>query len=245
MNCESVAEWLTMAKRSPNQTAAALRKACSEAKAINAAEGMACGYEAAKAPTYGAAAVSSLDELKCRYCEYSSDSRTAMQCHESRLHGHVNDVTRCIDTARCSVCALTFESIDGNMSHVYKSDVCRLNHLLRGPFLEGEALRDVLAEASEFRRSNSDGGRNPRQISKICVRAFGPHQIIMNQDGNCVVPSKKGNPLGGSNRLHLPGHLTEFVEKFDFPCQGARYTVCTAACLLCRGGVPPICTPAS
>lgn len=146
-----------------------------------------------------------------------------MQCHESRLHGHVNVITKCIDSQRCSVCALTFENIDGCMSHVYKSEVCRLNHLLRGPFREGEQLRAVPAEPSDFRKKNSGAGRNPRQISKICVRAFGPHQPIMNQDGEYVIPSKKGNPLGGSSRLHLPGHLLEFVEQLDIPCEAARY----------------------
>ena len=135
MNSDNVAEWLQMAKRAPNQTTKALRKVCAEEKAIAAAEGLACGFEAGPAPCAAHELRSApVEKLQCRYCEYMAKPRTSLQCHESRLHGHANDLTRCIDTATCSVCALTFSSIDGNMTHVYHSEVCRLNHLLRGPF---------------------------------------------------------------------------------------------------------------
>ena len=102
--------------------------------------------------------------------------------------------------------------------------------------MSDEQHKAVLSEAVASRTKNNRSGVHKHKISKLCIRMFGPHREVIDNDGSIVQPSRKGHPLGNNRQLHLPPHLLEHVPRIDLPCQASRYTVCTAACVLCGGG---------
>ena len=156
-------------------------------------------------------------------------------------------MTKCIDTARCTVCGLVSDSINMNLHHAFEgSELCRHNLLKRGTFLEGEALEAVMGDTASCRSANFNAGFHRRKAEKTCIRAYGPHQVIWSLCNNYIIqPSKRGHPLGSDKKrkLHLPPHLC--VEEDDMsildsvfnclPCPASRYRSCTARCTLCQG----------
>ena len=70
---------------------------------------------------------------------------------------------------------------------------------------------------------NIKGGDHALNVSKLCVRVFGPHREIFDKDGNMVRQSKKGHPLGGSRHLYLPPHLYDVEDDIGSQCEAAKY----------------------
>ena len=174
---------------------------------------------------------------RCTLCTYECASKSALSCHEVAGHGVFTEVSRCINTPWCSVCGFRFETIVCASAHVQdKSPLCKLNLLLRGPFLTDEQHVDVLAAIATSRTKNIRSGVHKHKISKLCVRMFGPHRGVVDHDGTVVKASRKGHPLGNNRQLHLPPHLLVQVPRLYLPWQASRYTACTAACLLCGEG---------
>ena len=123
----------------------------------------------------------------------------------------------------------------GVRSHVWHSEVCRLNLLWRGPFLHGDAHTAALAERATVTRKNCKAGIGSEKITRLCVRTFGPHQPILDGNGEFVVPSTRGHPLGPNRALHWPSNLTEVDNYVEVGCPAARYESCSLSCGLCGG----------
>ena len=160
---------------------------------------------------------------------------TALNCDSTTAHGEYSEVGKCIDTRWCSVCGLLFDGEALVAEHAGKSDLCRLNLFLRGAFLDESSHDAALSRRTFFRRTNLNKGVSQGKVAKLCVRTFGPHQCVFNEQGGVVVPSKKGHPLGPNRPLHLPsGLLCPYLDAVP-GCQASRYRTCTDACLICRG----------
>ena len=171
----------------------------------------------------------------CTECDYSCGNKTTLQCHMTAAHGMVSCISRCVDTVWCTVCGLLFDSEAGVMEHAGKTKLCRHNLLFRGPHLDDEGHSASLARRAEARRNNIRRGVSHGKVQNLCVRTFGPHQIILDEHGEEVVASKRGHPLGPNKPLHLPSGLL-CPDLDDVPgCQASRYSSCTGACLLCEG----------
>ena len=232
-----------MARDTPKLTLAAFKKACFQEKAALFAEGLTCQYDS----SFDAVEEEPPDLLTkhCRWCNYSGSSQ-AVWCHEMREHEATSTVLRCIDTNHCTVCNLGFEHVAHCIAHVQKSELCSFNLLMRGTFQSREEAMSISASAAEFRRKNLHAGNHKMQISKHCVRRFGPIQQIVDTEGNTVKPSRNGHPLGPNRPLFLPSHLlvTDDGDYDDLPCIAARYADCSTACLLCKGNRPFLAQPA-
>ena len=158
-----------------------------------------------------------------------------MKCHMTTAHGQYSAVGKCIDTSWCTVCGLLLDDEALVAEHVGKSKVCRLNLLRRGPHLDEGAHAAALARRSEFRRRNLKGSVSQGKVTNLCVCTFGPHQLIVDENGERLLPSKKGHPLGPNRPLYLPsGLLCPYLDAVN-GCQASRYRSCTEACLMCKG----------
>ena len=234
INAATPAEWLQLAKISPFKTAAAIKKACGTSAVINLAlalQDKASGFVENLAPSPDA--VQTI--YTCDQCSYSCNSVHAMTCHGIVAHAQTSTVSRCIDTAWCSICGLLFDSPVGVRNHVWHSDICRLNLLWRGPFLQGDSHLEALAVRAAVIKKNNKAGVGKEKNVHLCVRTFGPHQPILDGSGEIVLPSRRGHPLGNNKALHLPSNLTEVDNYVEVGCPAARYELCSPSCGLCGG----------
>ena len=106
-------------------------------------------------------------------------------------HGSKSEVSRCIDACWCTVCGLFFDNEAVVSEHVHGHAICRLNMLLRGPHVHGDAHKEALSRRAAIRRKNKHSGIPQGKITNLCVRSFGPHKIIIGTDGERVFPSKR------------------------------------------------------
>ena len=138
-------------------------------KAVRHAEALAVTGGASKGGTVPAVATT----LQCPFLPRMCSSKQEMHGHVQGMHRAINEVTRCIGSGTCSVCGLLFEGVAGN---AYKSEISKLNLLLRGPFLDETALTDTLADAASFHKQT----REPVQVklkpyvyvSELLVRSY-------------------------------------------------------------------------
>ena len=118
------------------------------------------------------------------------------------------------------------------------SKICRLNLLLRGPFLDDAQLAASMAERALWRKQNIKSGLAVGKRKKLCVRSFGPHQVILNAGGEIVQSSLKGHPLGGRGRpMYLPSGLLRPDPVEVTGCPASRLAPCSGKCVLCFGHI--------
>ena len=190
LEVHSLSPWLQMAKSRPSQTAQAVHKICMEERAVQAAEALALGM---KEDIIVPAEVAD-NLMQCRQCEYKGTAKQ-VQCHEQRWHGTIADITRCVDTAACSVCGLLFESVAINRRHSRESTLCKHNLLRRRPFLDDATLALSLDEDASFKTSNGKSGKVTMKTSKCCVRTIGPHRVVTGKDGAIYEAFTKGSSV--------------------------------------------------
>ena len=231
----SLAPWLQMARDSPVSTAKAIRKACDQADVRQMAVVLQSNDAAYIEPVRPSSVVDLPSAWTFVECDYSCGTKTALKCHMTTAHGQYSEVGKCIDTCWCTVCGLLFDDEALVAEHVGKSKVCRLNLLLRGPHLDEAAHAATLARRSEFRRRNKRGGLSQGKVTNLCVRTFGPHQLIVDANGERLLTSKRGHPLGDNKPLYLPSGLLRPDLDAVVGCEATRYRPCSAACLMCKG----------
>ena len=116
------------------------------------------------------------------------------------------------------------------------SEVCRLNLLLRGPFMTEIEVSEVNEEIATIRRANFALGFGKSRVKFQCTRSFGPHLHVFGMDGSITTP-RKGNPLGKGPR-RLPRHLLTLDDDNSYSCTAScpasRFSLCTGRCLLCH-----------
>ena len=166
-----------------------------------------------------------------------AQSFKALRCHRTAYHGQLSSANWCIDTSTCTVCLLAFSSIATCKAHVMdKSQVCRLNLLMRGPFLSiGEVLACNVG-VSGSRCTNMAQGKPRNHAKVLCTRTFGPIQVVYDVEGEPIVPYK-GNPLR-VGPLRLPHQLIKCDVQpalSEGQCPASVRKPCGVGCLLCRG----------
>ena len=234
LDTTSLGPWLCMARDFPKQTAKAVKKVCFIDKAIDAAEARALGWQGASVVPAEVAD----NDFQCQMCDYRG-TRVQVQCHEQREHDLISTITRCVDTAACSVCGLMFDSVLICRRHSRESSICNHNLLLRGPFLSDSDLTASLEEDQAIKAANCKAAKAPMKTKKVCTRTFGPRQKIVDKNGVVIQPAKNGHPLGNGRPLFLPRHLCEASLPFTGSCDAARYMPCTDQCRLC-GAAPTV-----
>ena len=99
--------------------------------------------------------------------------------------------------------------------------------------MQGEAHLAALAERASVVQKNNKAGIAKEKVKHLCVRTFGPHQPILDGNGEIIQPSTRGHPLGPNRPLHLPSALTVAVPFVAVTCPAEKYVMCTSRCLLC------------
>ena len=223
-----------MARDAPVATAKAIRKACETCDVKQLAvtmQGQASSYMEPLTVARDVPAV-----WQCDMCEYSCGNKATLQCHYTSKHKQFSNTSRCVDTSWCTVCGLLFDDSAAVADHLRSSQMCRLNLLLRGPFLSDEELAANLASRARWRQQNIKGGQVAGKRKNLCVRTFGPHQVVMNAGGEIVELSDTGHPLGGRGTpMYLPSGLLMPDPDSIAGCPASRYAPCTGKCVLCEG----------
>ena len=174
---------------------------------------------------------------QCDECAYVAKSFKALRCHRSTFHGVLDSTNWCIDTSTCTVCLLAFSSVAACKAHVMdKSRVCRLNLLMRGPFLSTVEVLACNVGVSSTRCTNLSAGKPRNHAKFLATRTFGPIEPVYNVAGEPFVPYK-GNPLR-VGPLRLPHRLIECDVQpalAEGQCPASVRKPCAVGCLLCRG----------
>ena len=136
--------------------------------------------------------------LHCYECGATSMSFQAHSVHLARKHGIKSKFRRYVDGHVCRVCLVSFGSRERCLNHVrYRSHICRLNHILRGPVIDRDQADSLdLEEASENSQLYSEGLR--RHAAKVpCIQTFGPLLPIV------VANPSSHHPLGWGHNTRL------------------------------------------
>ena len=119
--------------------------------------------------------------IVCPVCSSTSKSLQAHSVHLARKHNIKSSLRRYVDSPVCNVCMVDFVSRERCLNHVrYRSKVCKINALLRGPCIsqvEATALDEQEAEAN---RKLYAGGKRRHHVSAPCFRVQGPLLPILN-----------------------------------------------------------------
>ena len=135
--------------------------------------------------------------VRCVTCNHLSKSYQAHCLHQFRVHS-IKNVLRCyVPCTHCLVCLREFHTRENSLNHVrYRSKVCRLNLLLRGPCLttdQANSLDDACSSANV--RLYSEGKRR-HHVDQPSFLLSGPLLPIVLSEGQYSAH----HPLGRRHR---------------------------------------------
>jgi hypothetical protein len=119
--------------------------------------------------------------MVCPLCSVSSKSLQAHSVHLARKHGIKSSLRRYVDSSVCGVCLVNFISRERCLNHVrYRSKVCKVNTLLRGPWISQDQATQLDEQELESNRKLYAGGKRRHHVRLPCFRMQGPLLPILN-----------------------------------------------------------------
>jgi hypothetical protein len=117
----------------------------------------------------------------CPICRVSSKSLQAHSVHLARKHGIKSSLRRYVDSPVCRICMVNFTSRERCLNHVrYRSKVCKINVLLRGPCISQEEATNLDEQELEDNRKLYAGGKRRHFVRTPCFRVEGPLLPVLN-----------------------------------------------------------------
>ena len=100
--------------------------------------------------------------------------------------------------------------------------------MLIGELVTDEEAVRLAAEALAIRHSYKVAGLTKHFAGKVCVRCYGPLQVVFDLEGN-PTQAKNGHPLGTGQRWNRPARLNVFLcKRFSNLTFGTLSCLCIA-----------------
>ena len=148
-------------------------------------------------------------------------------------HKSFSGIYACMGRTSCDVCGLQYGTISALVNHIGNSKLCKLNLLLRGPYLDKTETELVLQTVRD-ERSDARRLMYPVNSSKqVPYRQFGPFLPVMGLD-SVYIRTTNGHPLGGKRWKRLPRYPPAAHEDSSCACSASLFKQCDYRCILCR-----------
>jgi hypothetical protein len=120
----------------------------------------------------------------CLDCGSVMKSRQALAVHTYKAHGVKGTERKYVDTTFCTICLVQFWDRERVVNHIrYRSPICRLNLLLRGPLMDAAAADALDSKEHDKHKSLAHSGKRRHHARKACIQLIGPLQPIVLQPG--------------------------------------------------------------
>jgi hypothetical protein len=118
--------------------------------------------------------------MVCYICGHVSKSLQAHSVHLSSKHQIKCKFRRYVDGNTCQVCLVNFGTRERCLNHVrYRSNVCRINYVMRGPSLTNDEAIALDSKDHEANRVLYSQCKRRHQAGSPCLQSLGPFLPIL------------------------------------------------------------------
>ena len=122
--------------------------------------------------------------IVCTICSKVSKSLQAHTVHSFRVHGIRSKLRRYVPHTHCLICLREFWTRERCLNHIrYRSQVCRLNSVLRGPILNDVETEALDQEWLTHNRQLHASGRRRHAVDRPSIILQGPLLPIVLMEG--------------------------------------------------------------